>query len=308
MKNVGTLLKENINLLWGNIAPQMSFKGFNALLIKSGSFFDGLNNPDREVDFLLETGSYALTFANLWSKALNDPKKSAIFQSQEFFSTLEFLLNVQKIDGILVELTDSDSRSSAQEPVAVIASENLTDKPRNSDISSSPPPPPPPRLKATRDSDTTNTDVLTDATQAVPPPAPPPRVRKNSEEIQQKSKETLITLQPVVDSEAEPNNLSLPQCVDVFKNLSREDQADLWQLLAPDMTLPDFRSLFNQSSLFFTGLINRLPINTTRQDDVNKLSNLWDSAQKQPKTKDGLSQLRFYPELDYLLTMFKSGN
>ena len=299
------LNKENINLLWGSIAPQMSFKEFNALLIKSGLFFDGLKNPDCEVDFLLESGSYALTFANLWSKALNDPKQLKIFQNQEFFSHLKYLLEVGKIDAILTRLTDSNSRSAIQEPVAVIASEGLPDKPRNSDISSSPPPPPPPRLKATGDPATTNADVLTDIKQSAPPPAPPPRVRKNSEEIQQKPKEAVITLQPVADSEAEPNNLSLPQCVDVFKNLSRKDQADLGQLLAPDMTSFDFRSLFNQSSLFFTDLINGRPINPTRQDEVNKLSNLWDSAKKQSQIKDGLSQLRFYPELDYLLTMFK---
>jgi hypothetical protein len=94
-------------------------------------------------------------------------------------------------------------------------------------------------------------------------------------------------------------------CVDVLKNLSRKDQAVLGQLLAPEMGPADFRSLFNQSSLFFTDLINGRPINPTRQDEVSKLSNLWDSAKKQSPTKDGLSQLEFYLELDYLLTMFK---
>ena len=106
----------------------------------------------------------------------------------------------------------------------------------------------------------------------------------------------------------ERNNLSLSQCVDVFKNLSRSDQTDLGKLLAPDMALSDFRSLVNQSSLFFTDTVNVRPIDKDRQADVYKLSGLWDSAKKNPLASNGLSQLRFFRELDYLMNLFKRPN
>lgn len=273
-----SLDKETINLIHENIAPEMSSKEFNTLLIKSGLFFDGLNNQIREVDSLLEGGLYALTFANLWSKALDDPKKLEIFERQKFFSHLDFLLNVKKIDAILNDLKNANSRSSAQDPAAIIASVSLPNALINSEISSSPPPP------------------------------PPPRVRKIPGEIQQKQKDKAITLRSVAAPGVESNNLSLPQCVDVFKNLSQRNQTDLGKLLAPDMALSDFRSLVNQSSLFFTDLINRRPINADREAQVYKLSGLWDSAKKTPLTSNGLSQLRFFRELDYLMNLFKRPN
>jgi len=303
-----SLDKETINLIRENIAPEMSLKEFNELLIKSRLFFDGLNNPIREVDLLLEWGAHALTFANLWSKALNDPKKLEIFKLQEFFSRLDSLLNSKKIDTIFNELTHGNSRSSVQEPTAVIASVGLPNGLINSEISSSPPPPPPPRLKATIEAAATNANVSTDIAQPAPPPAPPPRVRKIAEENQQKQKNSVITLRTGAEPEVEPNNLSLPQCVDVLKNLSRGEQTVLRKLLAPGMDFSDFRSLVNQSGLFFTDLINNRPINAAREDDVYKLSGFWGSAKENPLAIDGLTQLRFFREFDYLMNLFERPN
>ena len=176
-------------------------------------------------------------------------------------------------------------------------------------VSSDPPPPPPPRrLKATNDAAITNAAVLTNIAQSTPPPAPPPRVQKISEEIQQKPNDAVVTLRPVAEPDVERNNLSLSQCVDVFKNLSRSDQTDLGKILAPDMDFSDFRSLVNQSSLFFTDTVNFRPINKDREAYVYKLSDLWDSAKKKPLASNGLSQLRFFRELDYLMNMFKRSN
>jgi hypothetical protein len=299
------LYKETIDLIREHIAPEMSLKEFNALLIKSGLFFDGLNNPIREVDLLLDGGVYALTFANLWSKARNDLKKLEIFRSQEFFSRLDSLLDIKRIDAILSDLTHGNSRSSVQDPAAVIASVGLPNAPINSEISSSPPPPPPRRLKATSEPAATNANGSTDIAQPAPPPAPPSRVRKIAEENQQKPNDVVVTLRPVAEPDVERNNLSLSQCVDIFKNLGRRDQTVLGQILAPNMESSDFRSLVNQSSLFFTDRINDRPIDAARQAHAYELSILWGSAKTNPLASDGLRQLKFFSELDYLMDSSK---
>ena len=118
----------------------------------------------------------------------------------------------------------------------------------------------------------------------------------------------MITLRSVAGPEVESDNLSLSHCVDVFKNLSRNDQEVLRQRLAPGMASADFRSLYNQSGLFFTDTVSLRPIDKYRQADVYKLSGLWDSAKKNPLASNGLSQLRFFRELDYLMNMFKRSN
>ena len=60
-----SLDKETINLIQENIAPAMSLKEFNTLLINSGLFFDGLNNPIREVDLLLGGESICIDLCEL---------------------------------------------------------------------------------------------------------------------------------------------------------------------------------------------------------------------------------------------------
>ena len=207
------------------------------------------------------------------------------------------------------KVTPLSPSANDQRPVTSVKPASVPELTPKSLVSSDPPPPPPPRLlKATSDAAKTNADVLTDIAQSTPPPAPPPRVRKSSEEIQQKPNDAAVTLRSVAEPDVERNNLSLSQCVDVFKNLSRSDQTDLRKLLAPGMALSDFRSLVNQSSLFFTDTVNVRPIDKDRQADVYKLSGLWDSAKKTPLASNDLSQLRFFRELDYLMNMLKRPN
>ena len=201
------------------------------------------------------------------------------------------------------------SSANDQRPVTSVKSASVPELTPKLLVASDPPPPPPPRrLKAAGDATATNADVLTDIPRSDPPPSPPPRVRKSSEEIQQKSKDAVMTLRSVAAPEVEPNNLSLSDCVDVLKNLRRSDPDDLQKLLAPDMESSEFHSLVNQSSLFFTDVINRRRIDPARQDDVFKLSGLWDSAKKNPRASAALSQLRFFKELDYLMSLFKRSN
>ena len=179
---------------------------------------------------------------------------------------------VKPKSGTVVPVSPS---TTDQRPVTSVKSASVPELTPKSLVSSDPPPPPPPRRpKATSDAGTTNADVLTDIAQSTPPPAPSPRVRKSAEEIQQKQKDKVITLRSVAEQEVEANNLSLSKCVDIFKNLSYSHQTKLGKLLAPDMALSDFRSLVNQSSLFFTDLINRRPINADREAQVYKLSGL----------------------------------
>jgi hypothetical protein len=66
-----------------------------------------------------------------------------------------------------------------------------------------------------------------------------------------------------------------------------------------------FRSLFNQSSHFFTDTTNGRPIDAARQAHAYELSILWGSAKTNPLASDGLRQLKFFSELDYLMDSSK---
>ena len=118
----------------------------------------------------------------------------------------------------------------------------------------------------------------------------------------------MITLRSVAGPEVESDNLSLGHYVDVFKNLSRDDQEVLRQRLAPSMASADFRSLYNQSSLFFTDVINRRQIDTDRQAKALDLLRLWSSAKEPPEAVAGLSQLKFFREFDLLMNTFSRKN
>jgi hypothetical protein len=288
-----------------------------------------ISEPSQSVDFQ-KAKAYSdwVVFQNLIGELPENVDRSIIPLAMELRNMMESAkaensidsLNyeVDKITGDLMaffeestsdKVTPLSPSANDQRPATSVKSASVPELTAKSLVSSDPPPPPPPRrLKATSDAGTTNAGVLTDIAQSTPPLAPPPRVRKSSEEIQQKPKDAVVTLRPVAEPDVERNNLSLSQCVDVFKNLSRSDQTDLGKLLAPDMALSDFRSLVNQSSLFFTDTVNVRPIDKDRQADVYKLSGLWDSAKKNPLASNGLSQLRFFRELDYLMNLFKRPN
>jgi len=181
-----------------------------------------------------------------------------------------------------------------QRPVTPVKLASGPESTPRSPISPNPPPPPPSRLQGTSGATTTNADVSIDIARYTPPPPPPPRVLKSSKEIQQKPGNAVIALRSVAEPKVEPNDLSLSEYVDVFKNLSDSDKDNLKKILAPNMELSDFWSIFNQSSLFFTDLINRRPIDPSRQKDVYKLWELWSSAKKNSLISNVLSQLRFF--------------
>jgi hypothetical protein len=207
------------------------------------------------------------------------------------------------------EVNPLSSSANDQRPVTSVKSASVPElAPKSLGASDPPPPPPPRRLKAAGDATATNADVLTDIPRSNPPPSPPPRVRKSSEEIQQKSKDAVITLRSVAEPEVDSDNLSLSGCVDALKNLSREDQNRLRKLLAPAMELSDFRYLVIQSSLFFTDFIKRSSIDKHREGNASRLSGLWNSAKKNSLTSDALRQFSFFSELDYLMSMFQKSH